>query len=164
MSWRNSSRLWTLSAVVVPCSARWTSIESTPIALRAAQVVERAVARDPVEPRPHVDRPLVGDHRVEGGGEDLLEHVLGVLARAEHVPAEGEQARLVAGDERLEGGLVAAPGQRDEPLVGLQPQQRRGAAEAVRAGVGEGRDFHVRKTKGPPLKPSGRTESCETQG
>ena len=29
---RNSSRRWTLSAVVVPFSARWTSIESTPMA------------------------------------------------------------------------------------------------------------------------------------
>ena len=32
ISWRNSSRLWTLSAVVRPCSERCTSIESTPIA------------------------------------------------------------------------------------------------------------------------------------
>jgi hypothetical protein len=60
--------------------------------LDAAQVVEAAVARDAIEPRARVDRPLVGEDRVEGGGEDLLEDVLGVLARAEHVAAEGEQA------------------------------------------------------------------------
>ena len=78
--------------------------------LRAAQVVQGAVARDPVQPRPHVDRPLVGEHRVERGGEDLLQHVLGVLARGEHVAAEREQPRLVARDERLERGLVAPPG------------------------------------------------------
>ena len=44
----------------------------------------------------HVDLALVGEDRVERGREDLLEDVLGVLARAEHVPAEGEQPRLVA--------------------------------------------------------------------
>ena len=89
-------------------------------------MVERAVARDPVEPRPHVDLALVGEDRVEGGGEDLLQHVLGVLLGAEHVPAEGEQARLVAREERLEGGVLPAAGERDELLVGLQAQQRGG--------------------------------------
>ncbi len=99
----------------------------------AAQVVERAVARDPVEPGAHVDLALVGEDGVEGGGEDLLEDVLGVLARAEHVPAEGEQARLVARAERLEGGVLAAAGEGDQALVGLQAQQRRRAAQARRA-------------------------------
>ena len=97
--------------------------------LRAAQVVERAVARDAVEPRPHVDRPLVGEHRVERGGEDLLQHVLGVLLGAEHVAAEREQPRLVAADERLEGAVVAAPDERDEPLVRLETEQRRAPVE-----------------------------------
>ena len=61
-----------------------------------AQVVERAVARDPIQPGTNVDLALVGQDRVEGGGEHLLEDVFGVLPGAEHVPAEGEQARLVA--------------------------------------------------------------------
>ncbi len=74
----------------------------------APQMVERAVARDPVEPRTHVDLALVGEDGVEGRGEDLLENVLGVLARGEHVAAEGEQARLVAAAERLEGGRLAS--------------------------------------------------------
>jgi hypothetical protein len=55
---------------------------------RAAQVVERAVTRNPVEPRTDVDLALIGQHGVEGSREDLLQHVLGVLARAEHVAAE----------------------------------------------------------------------------
>ena len=93
--------------------------------LLAAQVVQRAVARDPVQPRAHVDRALVGEQRVEGGCEDLLQHVLGVLLGAEHVPAERQQPRLVAGDERLVGGLVALAGQRNEPLVALEAEQRR---------------------------------------
>ena len=95
-------------------------------------MVERAVARDPVQPRPHVDLALVGEHRVEGGGEHLLQDVLGVLARAEHVPAEGQQARLVARAEDLEGGVLAAAGERDQALVRLQAQQRRRPAQARR--------------------------------
>ena len=102
--------------------------------LRAAQVVQRAVAGDPVQPGPGVDRPVVGADRVEGGGEDLLQHVLRVLLRAEHVAAEGEQARLVALDERLEGAVMAAPGEGDQPLVGLQPQQRRAPRESGQRG------------------------------
>ena len=97
--------------------------------LLAAQMVQRAVARDPVQPRPHVDRPLVAEDRVERGGEDLLQDVLGVLARAEHVPAEREQAGLVARDQRLEGRMVALADERDEALVRLQAQQRRGPTE-----------------------------------
>jgi hypothetical protein len=111
--------------------------------LGAAEVVQRAVARDAVQPRPHVQRSFVADHRVERGGEDLLQDVLGVLARAQHVAAEREQARLVARHEGLVGRLVPASRQRDETLVGLDPQERRRATDvAVDAGVGEGRRFH----------------------
>ena len=56
------------------------------------EVVEAAVARDPVEPRAHVDGALVGDHRGVRLDEHLLEHVLGVLGGAKHVAAESEQA------------------------------------------------------------------------
>ena len=114
---------------------------------RAPQVVERAVARDPVQPRPHVDLALVGEDRVEGGREDLLQHVLRVLLGGEHVPAERQQPRLVAGHQRLEGVLVAAPDQRDQALVGLQPQQRRASMEpGCGAGVMYGRGFHAEIT------------------
>jgi hypothetical protein len=92
--------------------------------LRPAQMVQGAIARDPVQPGTRVDRPLVRADRVEGGREDLLEHVLGVLLRAEHVPAECEQPRLVALHQRLEGAVVPAAGERDQPLVGLQPEER----------------------------------------
>ena len=84
------------------------------------KVVEAAVPRDPVEPRANGDRALVGDHRVVGRDEDLLEHVLRVLGRAEHLPAEAEEAGLVALDERVEGVLVTPPGQGDELLVLLK--------------------------------------------
>jgi len=91
----------------------------------AAQVVERAVARDPVQPGAHVDVALVGEHGVEGGGKHLLQDVLGVLARGEHVPAEGQQAGLIARAEDLEGGVLSAAGERDQALVRLQAQQSR---------------------------------------
>ena len=99
-----------------------------------AQVVEAAVARDPVEPRPGVDRAIVRQHRVVGRREHLLEHVLGVLGGAEHVPAEGHEPRLVAVHQRLEGRRVAAAGERDQPLVGLQPEEGRAPRQRGQAG------------------------------
>jgi hypothetical protein len=99
----------------------------------AAQVVERAVARYAVEPRAHVDLALVGEDRVECGGEDLLQNVLGVLARVEHVPAEGQQAGLIARAERLEGCGLTAAGERDQLLVRLKAQQGRRASKARHA-------------------------------
>jgi hypothetical protein len=48
--------------------------------LNPPQMVEAAVAGDPVQPGADVDRPLVGEDRVERGGEDLLQDILGVLA------------------------------------------------------------------------------------
>jgi hypothetical protein len=48
-----------------------------------------------------------------------LEHVLGVLRRAEQAPAEGKKALLVAVEEGFEGPVVALADERDQPLVGL---------------------------------------------
>ena len=50
--------------------------------LGSAQMVQAPVAGDPVQPRTDVDRPVVGEDRVERGGHHLLEDVLGILARA----------------------------------------------------------------------------------
>ena len=109
----------------------------------AAQVVQRAVARNSIQPRAHVDRPLIGQDRVERGREHLLQDILGILTRAEHVAAERQQARLVARAQNLERGVLSAPGERDQTLVRLQAQQRRRAAQArERAGMCECRDLH----------------------
>jgi hypothetical protein len=51
------------------------------------------------------------------------------------VPAERQQPRLVARDERLEGSLVPAAHERHEPLVRLQSEQGRASMEAGGAGV-----------------------------
>jgi hypothetical protein len=101
-----------------------------PRGLWAAEMVQAAVAGDPVEPGARVDRAVVGADGIEGGGEHLLKHVLGVLLGAEHVAAEGEQAGLVALDQRLESAVVTAPDQRDEPLVALQPEEGRSAGKS----------------------------------
>jgi hypothetical protein len=63
-----------------------------------------------------------------------LEHVLGVLLGSEHVAAEGEQPRLVALYERLEGAVVPTPDQSDELFVALQPQERRTPGKRGQAG------------------------------
>ena len=96
---------------------------------RFAQVVEAAVAGDPVEPGAQVDLALVGEHRPVGVDEDLLQHVLGVLGGAQHLAAEAEQAALVAVDDRLEGAGVAAARHRDQLLVALQLEQGRAAGQ-----------------------------------
>jgi hypothetical protein len=96
---------------------------------RASQVVQTAVAGDAVEPRARVDRAVVGEHRVERGGEDLLEHVLGVLGGPEHVAAECEQPRLVALEEGVESAVVTSPDERDQLLVALKPEKGRPAGE-----------------------------------
>ena len=90
-------------------------------------MIEAAVAGDPVKPGAQVDLALVGEHRPVGVDEDLLQHVLGVLGGAEHLPAEAEQATLVAVDDRLEGAGVAVARHRDQAFVALQLEQR-GAA------------------------------------
>jgi len=87
---------------------------------RLAQMVEGAVAGDPVEPGPQLDLALVGEDRAVGVYEHLLEDVLGVLGGAEHLAAEAEQSRLVAVDDHLEGVIVAAAKHRHQTLVSLQ--------------------------------------------
>jgi hypothetical protein len=44
------------------------------------------------------------------------------------VAAESQQTGLIALDEGLESGLVAAPGEGYKPLVALQPEQGRAPA------------------------------------
>ena len=114
-----------LHALECPGAVRLVDVHRVlPLGDRPPKVVQAAVPGDAVEPRPHVDGPRVGQHRRVRVDEDLLEHVLGILRRAQHVPAEGQEARLVAVHESLEGSVVAAPYERDELLVPLKPQER----------------------------------------
>jgi hypothetical protein len=51
------------------------------------------------------------------------------------VPAESEQARLIALYERLEGSLIPAACKGYEPLVALQSEQRRTATQRGNGGT-----------------------------
>jgi hypothetical protein len=53
----------------------------------------------------------------------VLQRVFGLLVGAEHVPAEGEQAAVVAVEDQLEGPLVAGAHARHEGVVGPPPRQ-----------------------------------------
>ena len=70
----------------------------------------------------------------------MLEGVLGFLAGAEHVTAEGEQGSLVALEDQLEGPLVAGPHTLDELRVG---RAHAGTAQARDRRDGDcGRSLH----------------------
>ena len=80
------------------------------------------------------------------------------------MPAERQQARLVAGDERLERVLVAAPDERDQALVGLQPQKRRAPMESGYAGLVYGRGFHAESKLSRQMNSSGAGKLRTIQG
>jgi hypothetical protein len=58
------------------------------------------------------------------------------------VSAERQKPRLIATDEDLEGGLVALADERNEPVVGLKPEQGRPTVKTDPPGIFQGRDFH----------------------
>src|SRR5207302_1311350 len=65
--------------------------------VRAPDLVDTAVVRDAVQPRPQRDRPAVGPQRHVGADEHVLEDVLRLATRgAEHLPGIGQQAYAVA--------------------------------------------------------------------
>ena len=108
----------------------------------AAQVVERAVTSDPVEPRLHVDLALVGHHCAVGSGETLLRYVFSIFLRGQHVAREAKDPCVVAADESFVGGLVAAARQRDQLLIRLETQKRARGAQTYKVGLCYCRGFH----------------------
>ena len=115
---------------------------------RAAQVVDAAVVGDAVQPRPHVDLARVGPQRAVRADVDVLQHVLGILARprAQHLPDVGEQALAIAVVDHAERVVAPGPEQRQELLVGAQAQQRRRDRETSQTcWCVEGGRFHCRR-------------------
>ena len=109
---------------------------------RAAQVVDAAVVGDAVQPRAQVHLARVGAQRAVGAHEHVLQHVLGVLARAgaQHLAHVREQALAIAVVDGAERVVAAAAEQREQLLVRPQPQQRRperesGQCRLVRGGL-----------------------------
>jgi len=87
-----------------------------------------SVASDRVQPGLEQDVPVVGDEAAIRGDERVLHSVLGLLPIAEHVPAEGQQATVMAVVDRLEGRFVTTADSADQPLVGQRPDEAPGAA------------------------------------
>jgi hypothetical protein len=89
-----------------------------------AQHRQAAVACDREEPRLEGDLALVaGLEVVPRGCEGVLNGVLRLVRRPEHVPAEAEDRGAVALERDLESELVAVPHLLDEPVVAAQRQQ-----------------------------------------
>ena len=111
-----------------------------------AQMVDAAVVRDAVQPGAQRHRPVVDAQRGVGAQEDVLQRVLGVLARAaEHLAGVDEQPLAVAVVDDAEGRVVAGAEEGDELLVGSQPQKRRRDRDPVECGgCSERSGLHVR--------------------
>ena len=80
---------------------------------------QAAVPGDRVQPRLELHAPVALTQMAVGGDEHVLERVLGLLARAQHVLAEAEQCPVMAVIDRLERTLVAAP-EAHGPVVRLR--------------------------------------------
>ena len=91
---------------------------------RPAHVVDAAVVRHAVQPRAQVHGPLVRAQRSVGTHEHVLQDVLGVLARTapEHLAHVREQPLAVAVVDHAERLVVAGAEQRQQLVVGANPQ------------------------------------------
>jgi hypothetical protein len=81
-----------------------------------AQLVERGVAHDPVQPRPQLADLVAAPERRPGRYEGELERVLGP-GLGQDPPTRPQQRAAVALDDRLERAVVADARQRDQPRV-----------------------------------------------
>ena len=92
---------------------------------RPAQMVDAAVVRDAVQPCAHVHLAVVVAQRAVRSHEHVLQHVLGVLARArgQHLAYVREQALPVAVMNDPERLVVARAERRDQLLVGAEAEQ-----------------------------------------
>jgi hypothetical protein len=77
-----------------------------------------------------------------GGDEGVLRGILGVLPRAEHVAAEGEDLRVMSVIDRLERVDVTPPHQRHEALVAAGSQQPPRLRRELRGRHGSGDRVH----------------------
>ena len=120
--------------------------------LGAARTQHRqaAVAGDRVQPRAQVDVAAAAAQRPVRRGEAVLQGVLGLLATAQHLPAEGEQPAVVAVVDDLEGVVVAGAHASDEPVVAdaqQPPPARRMRRPNVDRGGGHGTSMRHRGTQ-----------------
>jgi hypothetical protein len=82
------------------------------------QIVDAAIVRHPVQPRPQCELPVGCPQAGIGADEDVLKSVLRVVARAgQHLPRVGEQSLAIAVVDDAKGVLAASPEQGDQLLV-----------------------------------------------
>ena len=87
-----------------------------------AELVERDVVDDPVQPRPQVAHVVAALQRAPRRDVRLLERVLGPRL-GQIAPRRPQQRPAIALDDRLERPLMPVPRESDQPLVGLGAQQ-----------------------------------------
>jgi hypothetical protein len=93
---------------------------------RPPNLIDTAVVRHAIEPRPQGQFSVVRAKARERPHEDVLQRVLGILARAgQHLPHIREQPRPVTVVDGAKGLVVACTKQLDELLVRTKPKQRR---------------------------------------
>ena len=132
---RRSARCW-ICAAMPWNGASPTACPSTETCARCARRAERqrlraivySHGRSSIVARAAAQRPV-------GGGEGLLQGVLRLLATAQHVAAEREQAAVVAVVDDLEGVVVAGAHASDESIV-ADTQQPPPARRLVETGRG----------------------------
>jgi hypothetical protein len=71
-----------------------------------------------------------------------LQHVFGVFARRQHVPAKAEQSRPIPRNKRFKRTLVAATHQRHQALIRSKPQKRIAANRNNIFRICDRRSFH----------------------
>jgi hypothetical protein len=129
-----------------------------------AQHGEAAVPGYGIEPRTQARRRLAAQEVAVGSEERELYGVLGLLARAEHVAAEGEHRAVIAVEQSLERSLGPALHVLDQTLIGGEAQQR-GRQEVVTVGLDDGglhAAEHPNGGRGPPTRKDGVVAICPT--
>jgi hypothetical protein len=124
-----------------------------PLLALGAQQRETAVAGDRVEPGLELDRLGRAGEVAVGGDERVLDDVLGLLAGADHVPCEGEDASVVAVEDRLERSVVAGAEQPHELVVASEAESSArppdGGCGLRRDGGGHGRRVDTPSQRAP---------------
>jgi hypothetical protein len=106
-----------------------------------AQLPQRGVDRDAMDPGAEAARGAVPDERLVGVEQRLLDGVLGPVL-GQDAAARAKQRAAVAADQRLERLVATRGGELDQPLVALQTKQRYPAG----TGCGNTQWFHAPAT------------------
>ena len=88
------------------------------VGAQPAELVEAAVAHQPVQPWPQVHRAVVATQRAVRAPQRLLHHVLRSALVTQDPRGEAQQRRSIAVVDLLERGVVATAKRGDEALVG----------------------------------------------